>query len=370
MAGSSFGSILKLTTWGESHGPCIGCVLDGFPAGMELCEEDIQKYLDRRRPGQSAATTARKESDKVSILSGVFEGRTTGTPISMMIPNEDHHSADYSEIADCFRPGHADYSYMKKYGIRDYRGGGRSSARETACRVAGGAVAFKLLAKMGISLQFYTAAIGDVVIDRSRFDASLITKTPTGMPDPEADAEAMALIEECRRRGESVGGVIEGRISGVPAGIGDPVFGRLDADLAKAQMSINAVKAVGIGDGIFAACRTGSANNDAFYTDEDGIIRKRTNHAGGILGGISDGDDIVLTIYFKPTPSIAQAQETVMTDGTPKALFIHGRHDPVVVPRAVVVCESMAALTLLDAMLVNMSARAENVLRFYNNHPV
>ena len=365
MAGSTFGKILKVTTWGESHGPAIGVVLDGFPAGMELSEEDIQVYLDRRKPGTSSVTTQRKESDTVQILSGVFEGKTTGTPISMMIRNEDHHSADYSEIMNCYRPGHADYTYDQKYGFRDYRGGGRSSARETACRVAAGAVAAKLLKEMGIDLCFYTAAIGDVVIDRSRFDRALIGNHPTNMPDAVAAEEALALIEEMRQAQDSVGGMVEGRIRGVPAGIGDPVFDRLDATLAQALMSVNAVKEVGIGDGLFSALRSGSHNNDAFYTDEDGIIRKRTNHAGGILGGISDGSDIVVSAYFKPTPSIAQAQETVETDGTPKALFIHGRHDPVVVPRAVVVCECMCALTILDAMLANMSAKAENVLRFY-----
>lgn len=365
MAGSSFGNILRLTTWGESHGPKVGCVLDGFPAGMDLSEEDIQVYLDKRRPGQSSLTTQRRESDLVHIYSGVFEGKTTGTPISLVIDNTDQHSKDYSELADCFRPGHADYGYYTKYGIRDYRGGGRASARETACRVAAGAVAEKFLKELGITFSFYTAAIGEVVLDPKAYDPSLLYATPTNFPDKKADADATALIEACKARKDSVGGMVRGVISGVPAGIGDPTYLRLDACLASAMMSINASKAVGIGDGVFAGMRYGSQNNDAFYTDEDGVIRTRTNHAGGILGGITDGSDIVISTTFKPTPSIASPQETVMTDGTPKALSIHGRHDPCVVPRAVVVCETMCALALLDAMLLNMTARAENVKNFY-----
>ena len=367
MAGSYYGNILKVTTFGESHGAGIGAVLDGFPAGMELCEEDIQAYLDRRKPGRSSISTPRKEEDLVEILSGVFEGKTTGTPIALLIRNKNQNSKDYSEIAGCYRPGHADYTYDMKYGFRDYRGGGRSSARETAARVAAGAIAEKLLKEMGVDFCFYTAAIGDVVIDPRNFDRDLILKTPTCMPDAQANEEAVRLIEACREEQDSVGGQVMGVISGVPAGIGDPVMNKLDARLADALMGINACKSVSIGDGLFAAYARGSENNDAFYTDEDGIIRKRTNHAGGILGGISDGSDIKVLAAFKPTPSIAQPQETVYTDGTPKALVIRGRHDPVVVPRAVVVCECMCALTILDAMLMNMSAKAENVLHFYAN---
>ena len=369
MAGSSFGTILKVTTFGESHGAGIGAVLDGFPAGMELCEEDIQVYLDRRKPGQSAATTSRKEDDRVEILSGVFEGKTTGAPIALLIRNTNQNSKDYSDLADCYRPGHADYTYERKYGIRDWRGGGRSSARETAARVAAGAVAEKFLKEMGIDFIFYTAAIGDVMADPKRFDRSLILTTPTCMPDEQANEEAMVLIEQCRREMDSVGGMVRGKITNLPAGIGDPTMNRLDARLADALMGINACKEVGIGSGVFAGYARGSENNDAFYQDEDGQIRKRTNHAGGILGGISDGSDIVVSATFKPTPSIAQPQETVYKDGTPKALSIHGRHDPVVVPRAVVVCECMCALTILDAMLLNMSAKAESVKKFYLGDP-
>ena len=366
MAGSTFGNILKVTTFGESHGPAVGAVLDGMPAGMPLSEEDIQVYLDRRKPGQSQLTTSRKESDKVRILSGVFEGKTTGTPIALLIENTDQHSSDYSNIKDTFRPGHADYSYTEKYGFRDYRGGGRSSGRETAARVAAGAVAAQFLKKMlGIELCFYTAAIGDVVISRRRYNEELLGTNLTNMPDAEADLEAMELIEDLKAKGDSAGGIVEGVIRGVPAGIGDPVFGKLDALLAKALMSIGAVKGVGIGDGMFAAMNNGSVNNDAFYRDDYGIVRKKTNHAGGILGGISDGSDIRVSAYFKPTPSISIPQETVDLNGDPRELIIHGRHDPVIVPRAVVVCECMCALTLLDAMLVNMSAKAENVVKFY-----
>ena len=365
MAGSYFGSTLRVTTFGESHGAGVGAVLDGFPAGMELTEEDIQEYLDRRKPGKSSIATPRKEDDLVEILSGTFEGKTTGTPIALLIRNTNQNSGDYREIAECFRPGHADYTYQCKYGFRDYRGGGRSSARETAARVAAGAIAEKFLKELGISFCFYTAAIGDVVIDPDRFDQELIYRTPTCMPDAAANEEAIQLIEACREEQDSIGGIVKGVISGVPAGIGDPTMQKLDARLADALMGINACKSVGIGDGMFAAYARGSENNDAFYTNEDGMICKRTNHAGGILGGISDGSDIVLTAAFKPTPSISQPQETVMLDGTPKALFIHGRHDPVVVPRAVVVCETMSALTILDAMLSNMSAKAENVRKFY-----
>ncbi len=367
MAGSEFGRIIRISTWGESHGPAVGVTLDGFPAGMELSQEDIQVYLDRRKPGQSRIATQRKEEDRVEILSGVFEGKTTGTPIAMMIRNKDQHSADYANIMHTYRPGHADYTYDRKYGFRDYRGGGRSSARETAGRVAAGAVCAKLLSLMGVRLSFYTAAIGDVVISRQRFDPALIGRNATNMPDSVADQEALALIEELMQRKDSAGGVVEGRITGVPAGIGDPVFDRLDACLAKALMSIGAVKAVGIGDGMFAAYLNGSQNNDVFYADDDGIIRKKTNHAGGILGGISDGSDIIVSASIKPTPSIGREQETV-TDGKENTLLtIQGRHDPVIVPRAVVVCECMCAITLLDAMLVNMSAKADSVIQFYKH---
>lgn len=366
MAGSEFGRILHVTTWGESHGPALGAVLDGFPAGMELSEADIQPYLDRRRPGQSSISTQRKEADEVEILSGVFEGKTTGTPISMMIRNTSQRSRDYGDLADCFRPGHADYTYYEKYGIRDYRGGGRSSGRETAARVACGAAAAKLLGQIGIDLCAYTRSIGPAEIDPARFDRSLICRTATAMPDPEADRLARSWLSTCMEEKDSAGGVVECVIRGVPAGIGDPVFRKLDAQLAAALMSVGAVKAVEIGDGTAVSAARGSQNNDPFLSSPDGI-KKASNHAGGILGGISDGSPIIVRAHIKPTPSIFREQQTVDEQGNPRTLLIHGRHDPVIVPRAVVVIECMCALVLLDNMLVNMSARAENVLRFYRS---
>lgn len=367
MAGSEFGKILKLTTWGESHGPALGCVLDGFPAGMELSESDIQMYLDRRKPGQSSIASPRKEADEVEILSGVFEGVTTGTPISLLIRNTSQHSSDYSNLKDCFRPGHADYTFYKKYGFRDYRGGGRSSARETAARVAGGAIAMKLLHKTGIDIYAFTKSIGPVEINEDHFDRSLITSTRTAMPDRDADEKACAYLEQCIKEKDSCGGVIEIRMDGVPAGLGDPVFDKLDAQLSRAIMSIGAVKAVEIGDGTAVSRSKGSENNDPFGIDKKGRIIKKSNHAGGILGGISDGSRIVLRAYVKPTPSIFREQDTVDEKGNEKKLVIKGRHDPVIVPRAVVVAECMCALTILDDMLVNMSSRAGNVIRFYNS---
>ncbi len=364
MSGSSFGNNITVTTWGESHGKALGCVIDGFPAGMELTEEDIQKYLDRRKPGTSSATTSRKEDDLVEILSGVFEGKTTGTPISMMVRNTSQKSGDYSEIASYYRPGHADYGFDKKFGFRDYRGGGRSSGRETVARVAAGALCAKLLGEIGISVTAFTKSIGSVEIDPAKIDMGTRLTTPTAMPDVEADEKAMALINKCREKKDSLGGVIECRISGVPAGIGEPVFDKLDAMLAHAVMSIGAVKAVEIGDGVRVAGYYGSENNDAFEAIGN-KISKKTNHSGGILGGMSDGSEIVLRAYVKPTPSIASTQQTINQDGENIDINIHGRHDPVVVPRAVVVVESMCAITLLDLMISNMSSRADSIISFY-----
>ena len=351
MAGSSIGKQFRVTTWGESHGKALGAVIDGCPAGVELSEEDIQKFMDRRKPGQSRYTTARQEDDAIEILSGVFEGRTTGTPISVMVRNRDQRSKDYSNIAEIFRPGHADFGYFEKYGIRDYRGGGRSSGRETIGRVAAGAIASKALSEMGIKLCTYTRSIGPVEI--STMDPQEIGKNKLYMPDQKAAAEAAAYLEECMSKKDSAGGVIECVITGVPAGVGDPVFDKLDAALAKALFSIGAVKGVEIGDGFAAAKSCGSVNNDAF-TRKDGRTVKETNHAGGILGGISDGSPIVLRAAVKPTPSISSPQRTVDIYGKETEIEIHGRHDPVIVPRAVVVVESMAAITILDLMLSNM----------------
>lgn len=365
MSGSVFGNNIKVTTFGESHGKAVGCIIDGFPAGMELCESDIQLYLDRRKPGTSAATTSRKEDDLVEILSGVFEGKTTGTPIALMIKNTSHISADYSQIASCYRPGHADYSFDRKFGFRDYRGGGRSSGRETAARVAAGALCIKLLSQMGIKIAAYTRSIGNVEIDYNNFDEEQRLSVPTCMPDKEADKKAMELITSCKEQMDSIGGVIECRITGVPSGIGEPVFDKLDAVLSHAIMSIGAVKAIEFGDGVLVGQRRGSENNDAFTLTKDGQICKKTNHAGGILGGISDGSDILIRAHVKPTPSISRAQDTVNNLGQNIELSIKGRHDPVIVPRAVVVVESMCALALLDLMISNMSSRAENIISFY-----
>ena len=365
MAGSTLGTLFTATTWGESHGAALGAVVDGCPAGLSLCEEDIQRYLDRRKPGQGKFTTARREGDRAKILSGVFEGKTTGTPISILIENEDQRSRDYSAIKDCCRPGHADYTFDQKYGIRDYRGGGRSSGRETAGRVAAGAVAAKLLAELDIRLTAYTKAIGDISIPDGAYDFSQIKENPLYMPSRSHAEEASAFLEDCIRRQDSAGGVIECRIDGLPAGIGEPVFHKLDAALAGAAMSIGAVKGVEIGDGFAAARSLGSRNNDPFYADDSGV-HKRTNHAGGTLGGISDGSTVILRAAVKPTPSISREQDTVDREGNNLKISIQGRHDPVIVPRAVVVVEAMAALTVADLLLMRMSSRLSDIKDFYS----
>ena len=367
MSGSIIGKNIQLSTWGESHGKALGVVVDGFPAGMELNEEDIQKFLDRRKPGTSAATTSRKEDDLVEILSGVFMGKTTGTPISLMVRNTSQRSSDYSEIAQYYRPGHADYGFDQKYGFRNYTGGGRSSGRETIGRVAAGAICSKLLSQMGIEVCAYTKSIGSVTADMDKFDKSAILKTSTAMPDIEADKRAMELIAEARNMQDSLGGIIECQITGLPAGIGEPVFDKLDALLARAVMSIGAVKAIEIGDGTKVSTYIGSENNDAFTVSEEGKVVKKTNHSGGILGGISDGSTIVIRAYVKPTPSIARTQQTINKQGENIEINIKGRHDPVVVPRAVVVVETMCAHTVLDLMISNMSSRADNLINFYKH---
>lgn len=349
-AGSGFGNLFRITTWGESHGKGIGVVVDGCPAGLTLCEEDIQAYLDRRKPGTSKFTTPRKEDDCVEILSGVFEGKTTGTPISMVVFNKTQRSRDYSEIASYYRPGHADYTYDCKYGFRDYTGGGRSSGRETIGRVAAGAIAAKLLKEMGITVEAYAKSIG-----------------PVSISDENDKKRAEAYLEQCMKEQNSAGGVIECRIKGVPAGLGEPCFEKLSANLGKAILSIGAVKGFEIGDGFAVAEATGLTNNDAFYYDEEGRVQKKTNHAGGILGGISDGSEIIFRAAVKPTPSVFAEQETVNKSGENISINIKGRHDPVIVPRAVVVVECMAAITVLDALFVNMSAKVDDIKKFYDN---
>lgn len=364
MSGSTFGNIFRISTWGESHGKALGVVIDGCPAGLELCEEDIQVFLDRRKPGQSKYVTQRKESDTVEILSGVFEGRTTGTPISLIVRNESQRSGDYSEIAGYYRPGHADYTFDEKYGFRDYRGGGRSSGRETIGRVAAGAVAMKILSRMGIEVYAYSSAIGGISMDRDNFSLEERDNNPFAMPDAEAAKLIREYADEKLRECNSMGGIIECVVKNMPAGTGEPVFDKLDACLAKAVMSIGAVKGVEIGDGFKVAESTGLDNNDSFRMHEGRVV-KASNHAGGILGGMSDGSDIILRAAIKPTPSIASMQQTVNRQGEEIDISIHGRHDPMIVPRAVVVVEAMTAVTLVDLLFMGMTSRIDRIVDFY-----
>lgn len=369
MAGSIYGRLFQISTWGESHGKGIGVVIDGCPAGLSLSEEDIQVYLDRRKPGQSQFTTGRKESDMAQIWSGVFEGRTTGTPISILVQNQDQRSRDYGNIMNTYRPGHADYTFDEKYGFRDYRGGGRSSGRETTARVAAGAVAAKILKELGIEVHAYTKAIGPVSVPENEYHPEEVFQNPIYMPSNAYAQKASAYLEECIKNQDSSGGIIECVITGMPVGIGDTVFEKLDANLAKAMLSIGAVKGFEIGDGFKAADTKGSINNDSFHT-KDGRITKDTNHAGGVLGGMSDGSKIIFRAAVKPTPSISQPQSTVTKDGENTEMIIKGRHDPVIVPRAVVVVESMATITILDLLFTNMSARMDKLKSFYGTDVV
>lgn len=365
MFGSTFGNIFKITTWGESHGKAIGVVVDGCPAGLSLSEEDIQAFLNRRKPGQSIYSTPRKEDDSVEILSGTFEGMTTGTPISLIVHNKTARSSDYSEIASYYRPGHADLTFDKKFGFRDYRGGGRSSGRETIGRVAAGAIAAKILEVLGIHVCAYTRSIGPVKISEEGFDLAERLNNPMYMPDVKASLDAMELVNRCRMSQDSIGGIIECRITGVPAGLGDPVFEKYDALLAKAVMSIGSVKGFEVGDGFDAAKAKGSENNDPFVLDKEGKIAKASNHSGGILGGMSDGSMVLFRAAVKPTPSISSLQETVSQSGQEIQVQIKGRHDPIIVPRAVVVVESMAALVTVDLLLGNMASRMDRIADFY-----
>ena len=383
MGGSIFGKIFRISSFGESHGKALGVVVDGCPAGLSLSEADIQPYLERRRPGKNLKMTQRKEGDQVEILSGVFQGRTTGTPIALMVRNEDQRSKDYGDIAESFRPGHADYGFFSKYGIRDYRGGGRSSGRETLARVAAGAIAKKILQELQVEV-----------------DANVIELAGISLSTPEGRAEADARILKLREEGDSAGGVVECRVNGLFPGVGEPVFDKLDARIAEGIMSIGAVKAVEIGDGVAASKALGSENNDSFFTVEafpesrkgdisieevgesdeserggteedyfleNNLIRlkKKSNHSGGILGGMSDGSEILIRASFKPTPSISKVQDTVKESGEPISIKIKGRHDPTVVERATVVVEAMTAIVVLDCLLENMSARLENVKKIY-----
>ena len=366
MAGSVYGKFFKISTWGESHGDTVGVVADGVPAGLPLCEEDIQKQLDKRKPGQSEFTTARNESDRVRIMSGVFEGVTTGTPVAMMVENADHHSADYRAIKDIYRPGHADLTFDRKYGFRDYRGGGRSSGRETIGRVAAGAIALKILAELGISVEAYTYSIGDITLSRDSVDINEKYNNPLFMPDSQAAKKAADYIKELKEKGDSAGGIIECVIKGVKPGIGEPVFDKLDASLAKAIFSIGAVKGFEMGAGFKAAVMRGSENNDGF-TAEDGEIKKTANNSGGVLGGMSDGSDIVFRAAVKPTPSVSCPQRTVTVGGEETDINIKGRHDPVIIPRAVVVVESMAAITLTDLLFEDLTSRMDYIKEYYKH---
>jgi len=350
MSHNSFGHMFRVTTWGESHGPALGCVIDGSPSLLDITEEEIQFFMDRRKPGQSRFTTQRKEPDTVKILSGVFEGKTTGTPINLMIENVDQRSKDYGDIKEKFRPGHADYSYQTKYGIRDYRGGGRSSARETAARVAAGAIARKVLGD-GVTIKGYLTQIGDRVIDRSRFDENEIENNPFWCPDAVMAENWTEYLDGIRKNGSSVGAVIEVVASGVPAGLGAPIYGKLDSDLAAAMMTINAVKGVEIGEGFSAAALTGESNADEMRQGNENDPRFLSNHAGGILGGISTGQDVVVRFAVKPTSSILKPRDTVTLDGKDTEIITKGRHDPCVGIRAVPVGEAMMACVLADHLL-------------------
>ena len=377
MGGSIFGKIFRISSFGESHGKALGVVVDGCPAGLSLSEADIQPYLERRRPGKNLKMTQRKEGDQVEILSGVFQGLTTGTPIALMVRNEDQRSKDYGDIAESFRPGHADYGFFSKYGFRDYRGGGRSSGRETLARVAAGAIAKKVLQELQVEV-----------------DAKVIELAGISLSTPEGRAEADARILKLREEGDSAGGIVECRVNGLFPGVGEPVFDKLDARLAEGIMSIGAVKAVEIGDGVTVTKALGSENNDAFLAEgtekdiavdqmETAVVKedeaeadyllgnnslslkKKTNHSGGILGGMSDGSELILRACFKPTPSIGKLQNTVKENGEAIAIKIMGRHDPTVVERAAVVVEAMTAIVILDCLLENMSARIENIKKVY-----
>ncbi len=358
MSHNSFGRILTVTTWGESHGPGVGCVVDGCPANIPLAETDIQPSLDRRRPGRNAQVTARNEADAVKILSGVYEGKTTGAPILLLIENQGQRSADYLKLAEVFRPGHADLTYHLKYGNRDPRGGGRSSARETAARVAAGAVAVKILkhfpATVDIRIQAALIELGGITVRRDRWDRETLDSSPIFCPDPAAAEEMTAALNAARERGDSLGGIVEARAANVPPGLGEPLYDRLDARLAAYGMGLNAAKGVEIGEGFNAARLTGSENNDAMRRPASGKIGEamQSNHAGGILGGISTGAEIVVRVAFKPTPSIRSSQETVDVRLDNREMVVEGRHDPAVCVRAVPVLEAMLALALADFYLL------------------
>ncbi|MGV6805809.1 MAG: chorismate synthase [Ruegeria sp.] len=361
MSMNSFGHLFRVTTWGESHGPALGATVDGCPPGVAIDEAMIQHWLDKRKPGQNKFTTQRREPDQVKILSGVFEGQTTGTPVQLMIENTDQRSKDYGDIMDKFRPGHADITYWQKYGIRDYRGGGRSSARETAARVAAGGLAREAIKQIAPNVQItgYMTQIGPHRIDRANFDWAQIEQNPFWTPDAQAAQDWAAYLDDLRKSGNSVGAVVEVVARGVPAGLGAPVYGKLDTDLAAAMMSINAVKGVEIGEGMAAAELTGEANADEIFMGQDGP-QYSSNHAGGILGGISTGQDIVVRFAVKPTSSILTTRKTITKSGEETEIITKGRHDPCVGIRAVPVGEAMMACVILDHLLLHRGQIGEN----------
>ena len=356
---SSYGTQFRISTFGESHGPGIGVVIDGCPAGLAFDTDFIQHELDRRKPGQSRITTQRREADEFEVLSGVFEGQTQGTPIALLIRNTDQRSKDYGHISGQFRPSHADYTYQTKYGSRDYRGGGRSSARETAARVAAGAVAKLLLRQQGVQIQAYVSQVGMLKLNKpySELNLALTEENAVRCPDPETAGRMFQYIDEIRKQGDSIGGIVDCVVTGVPVGWGEPVFDKLHAELGKAMLSINAVKGFEYGSGFAGVEQLGSEHNDAFYTDEAGRVRTKTNQSGGIQGGISNGETIYFRTAFKPVATIMQDQDSVDVHGQPVTVSGKGRHDPCVVPRAVPIVEAMAALVLVDMSLRNKLAR-------------
>lgn len=353
------GTLFRLTTFGESHGAAVGGVVDGMPAGIDIDTEFIQQELNRRRPGQSAITTSRNEADQVELLSGVFEGKSTGCPIGFIVRNQNQHSQDYENMRCLFRPSHADYTYHEKYGVRDHRGGGRTSARITISRCVAGALAKLALRQLGVSIQAYTMQVGNITIDRdyNKYDLSLTETNAVRCPDVEKAKEMEELIKEVKKDGDTIGGIIQCVIKGCPVGLGSPEFDKLHALLGKAMLSINAVKGFEYGEGFAGVTARGSEQNDVFYTDEDGIIQTRTNRSGGIQGGLSNGQDIVFRVAFKPVATLLREQDTIDIEGNPTVLKARGRHDPCVLPRAVPVVEAMAAMTILDEYLVNRAAK-------------
>ncbi|MDO8522063.1 MAG: chorismate synthase [bacterium] len=356
MAGNSFGQLFRITTFGESHGGAVGVVVDGCPPGIEITEEEIQVALDRRRPGQSKITTPRKEADKIHILSGYFEGKTTGTPVLMMVLNEDTKPEDYLALKDLYRPSHADFTYEAKYGARDWRGSGRASARETLARVAAGAIAQKYLKeKLGIEIISYVDQVGDIHadVDFNTVTAKDVESNIIRCPDQKSAEKMIALVEKVKSEGDSVGGVVRGVIRNVPVGLGEPVFDKLNADLGKAMLSINAVKGFDIGLGFRSVGMRGSEHNDPFYTDKDGTIHTKTNNAGGTIGGISSGETIHFRVVFKPVSTIKKEQDTVKKGGEATKLEASGRHDPCVLPRAIPIVDAMSALVIMDHYLRN-----------------